>query len=51
MNNEYDDDDKRPFSERMKDGSYKLPPEAAKLDGLFKEDERMRHALSNTPPA
>jgi hypothetical protein len=50
MNNEHDDD-KRPFSERMKDGSYKLPPEAAKLDGLFKEDERMRHALSNTPPA
>jgi hypothetical protein len=33
--------DKRPLSERLKDGSYTPPPEAAKLfDRLKEQDER-----------
>jgi hypothetical protein len=49
MNNEHDDD-KRPFSERMKDDSYKLPPEAGKLADHLRENERMQRLAAATAP-
>jgi hypothetical protein len=50
MNNEHDDD-KRPLSGRMRDDSYKLPPEAAKLADHLRVNERMeRLAAAAVPP-
>jgi hypothetical protein len=48
MNNEHDD--KRPFSERIKDSSYKLQPEAAKLADHLRENEHMQRLAAATVP-
>jgi hypothetical protein len=49
MNNEHDDD-KRPFSERIKDGSYKLPPGAQGVDSIRDQGGISAHLASFGPP-